>query len=82
MADITPIRDGVQVQSDRSVQLLERVTDRLAEFRRDFDEEPQDIVFVIHGADGTARAGWLIGGDNIRPVIALASVVLGHEAVA
>lgn len=78
---VIPIRAGVQVQGERSVHLLERVTARLTEFQEEYGEEPGDIVFVIQGRRGTVKAGWLIEGPNIRPVLALAGALLTSEAL-
>lgn len=76
-----PLRDGLQINDDRAVVLLERVTHRLAEFHDEHDQIPVDIAFVIRGERGAIQASWSIQSPDVRPMLALAGVMLAQEAV-
>jgi hypothetical protein len=76
-----PLREGLQITDDRAVILIERVTLRLAEFQEEHDEAPVDLAFVIRGEKGTTKAGWSIQSADIRPMLALAGLMLAQEAV-
>jgi hypothetical protein len=78
---VVPIRAGATIRSDRARQLLDHVAENLAAFTERHDEDPLNIVFVIHGDEGTVDTGWLVKGQW-RAAMALSGAVLVHDAAA
>lgn len=77
---VVPIREGVRVEGERALALLEHVAHCLAAFPDSHaGEEPLSIAFVIVGKDGSIDSHWLTEGPW-RPVVATAAATLLFDA--